>query len=515
LRRALALFAITLVLFAAAVFGGFIAGGWLAPDRLRSEVERRASARTGLDVRLGTVRLQASLRPLRLRIEATQIRAERLSVSEATAEIDPLALLLGRLEARRIEAEGVVLRLPSSSQPLAVEAWTRGLERAGRALRRRPCLLPDLVIRDGRLLQDRAPAGDLPLLADVGARFRCLGIRASGRLYLRGRLEGSPEGGRLEGILETSRQEVRGRLSIRALKLAAPAPVAELLGLTPAAAATLHGSLDAELTLRQGQRGPPQLKLRARGRDVRARLAAGDDRIDLHLQAPELRGELLARAHRLDLDHLELREGALTLRGAARLQLPSRDASKLWLRVAIEDTAVAALGPLIESLPKRSRRPLLQALGRVESGTVERLVGTLDTTPAELRQMLHTDLLSRPGQVHLELAVKDATLRLGEGSTLDHLGGEIQYQGDRVALIGLRGRYEGRTLPELNAEITGLAHLQAASDLHCVEPRPVPAWSELPALREWIRSRRREPGPAPGSRSACRQTGSPIPCCCV
>ena len=124
MRRALTLSLTLLVLFTAAVWAGFYLAGRIAPERLRSETERRLSnlldtpvqiERTRLSLRWGLI-LEANGVELSPAGAGSQLRIERFS-----AHLDPVALLMARFRFDRLALEGARLSIQGASPASAPE----------------------------------------------------------------------------------------------------------------------------------------------------------------------------------------------------------------------------------------------------------------------------------------------------------------------------------------------------------------------------------------------------------
>ena len=509
LRRPLLFIVAGLLVFFVAALGGFLAGARLAPDQLRRQVAEHSKEALGFPVRFQEVRLRLRWGPPWLSLDAFQAaavlepaapRAAVLTAPRLEADLDPLALLLGRVRTTRLRVESPSLLLDPGAFPEdEVDATTRlirALDQAGAALEKRPCALPDVELDRGRLLLAGQTPDAVPELVGDGIHlsFACGAVlpRSSGHLQARLLPSGASAnsvGAELQGELAASHGAADLHLKLTGFELAAPGPLRALLDIP----ADAKGKLAMELLWARKGEGPQAVAFTARGHGIRARLPAAGESLNLHLDKPVLRARLSATPSRLTLHEAQLSEGALTLDGTARLSLPLQDDAPVQLHLALEKAELQALGPLLEQLPESLRRPALDGLARVEAGHLDTLSVEAHTDVAGLARLLRQQLLQGPDQTSFRMAVQGATVRVGESDRLEDLSGSLNFSGDRLWLQDVHGSYRGQPLPRLDAELSGLRELGSWEALHCLAPAPVPALPGVDRLEEWIRSRRHGP----------------------
>jgi len=501
-----------LLVFAVAVLGGFFGGGRLAPDRLRQEVARHFEEAFGVPVALGDVQLRLSWGPPWLSLEILKARAVLepaapraavLTMPHLEADLDPVALLLGRVRTLRFRAEAPTLMLALAAFPPAtMDATTRlftTLDRAGAALERHPCALPELTAEEGRILVASEKPGDPPLLISdgIGLSFSCRALRSRSRGQLEAHLppsgaKAAPANGRsaaLSATLDTSHGSTELHLKLSGVDLAKSRPLGALLGIP--ARATGHVALDL-LWTRRGD-GPQAVVLTARGRGIAARLPIDGDAIHLHLKRPILRARLSATPGGLVLHEASLSQGSLSVIASGSLTLPPVAGARLHAQLALGEADIQHLGLLLEQLPEHLRRPALAGLSRVEAGHLDKLRVEVDTSVSGVAEILDSGLLHRPGETRLTLALDGAAVRVGESDRIEDLSGLLRFSGDRLLLENVRGSYRGQPLPRLDAELTGLSKLGSLGALRCLSPAPVPALPGVRRLEQWVHSRRHEP----------------------
>lgn len=515
MKRGLILAAVGLLLFAAAVYAGFLVGARVAPARLRDVVAARLSEALHARVTLGQVGLDLSLRRLALRVDIRQAEAvfggpererARATVPRLEVDLDPLALLVGRLRTRRLVATGphLLLAPPESEEASRARAGAAGLVAEGvgalfqldaraRSLRHDRCLLPIAFVEvSGASVDLQRGQQAIPVLSDAHLMLRCSALRRLNRGDVEATLAApGTAGAALSAGFSNSSRHLQGRLAVSGLDLGNPGGA-----LREAIPPVWRGRLDGTLSWDQSEDSPLELSLELSGEDVKGSLAVGAKELRIDLARPELSLHLAAAAQHLLLRQARLEAGGATLHAKGSLASGTPDSARLSLALTLDALDVARLRRLPPYLPEPLAGRLGAILDRLASGSIERVSADLDTTPRGLEAMLRGGILSRPGALTLAASVKDASIIVRHSAPeqrIEDLNGSLSFAGDRLLLSGVQARYQGEPLPRLDAEVSGISSIRSLDELHCEAPDAVPALPGVPALERWIRSRREKP----------------------
>jgi hypothetical protein len=502
LRRAILVFLLAVCVFGVAAVGGFLAASRMAPERLRAEAETRLAALLNAPVRLGEVRVSLAEDLPWLRIEARRLRADplpggaSLSVERVSGRIDPILLVLGRLELRGLELAGVELSLPEprggagapASDPAsrAVSA----LSDAAARVRAKPCPIPPIDAERVSLTLTSAAAPPRRVIEVDALSFGCSLLggdgdwNASGRILLAGQARAA-----FSIELEASEEAVEAKLDVGAVEIG---PALEALGQPR----ELTGVARATLTWRARAGAPHALRLALEGRDVRGELGAARDparALRLDLREPKLDLALRASASELRTTELVVSDGTLALAGELSLGLPLRDASKLYAHARAAELGLAQLAQIAAQLPRGARVAAERALERLASGTIRELDLRVKSSLGGVRDIAAGQVLAHASDLALALKLEDVELRVGESDRLRDLSGTLDFSGDVLEVHATSARFRDRRLPRLALALRGITRVRSLDAIQCDRPAPVPRIAAMDELRAWVESRRRVP----------------------
>ncbi len=484
MQRSLVVIAMGLVLFVAATLGGFVWSARHAPGWARAELERQLALAVDAPVRLDRVRL--GLRGgIRLVADGASLGptegGTHLEAGQIEGWLDPLALVTGRLVLDRFVARDADVSVPTpppDSPPVLETFETLAQALAAGPVRR--------VVLEETSLWAEGPDGSRELLlAGIAGDATRSRMRPEGRFAFEARIGSGRAGIRLEG--RAAPGTTRMVVDLAAIDLATlPRAIRGDLPL-PA-----QGSLSGRIDWSAPAEGPDRFELALEGEHIAGRLpgaGAAAPPQAFALARPTLSGVLLAEA-----GGLRVRDGVLT-DGGAPLRFEGRLGSgggKAPLALALQ-TEEIELASLVERLPMPLPPAATELLERVERGHVDRLEIEIDTTVDGWSRIGRRGPLARPGDLRIELALSDLDVALGEDDRLEAGSATLRYDGDRLAVEGLRGRRHGKPFPRTSGEITGLAHLRGLDELRCRRPAE---GGRIPGAREllaWMRSHRKEP----------------------
>ena len=117
MRRAILIVAIGLAVFAFAALAGFVFAARIAPDRLQASAESQLSQLVDARVELGTVQLTWGERLPWIELHAIDARIAwqgggSFEAEHLSAALNPLSLVIGRLDLRDLELQGARAVLP-------------------------------------------------------------------------------------------------------------------------------------------------------------------------------------------------------------------------------------------------------------------------------------------------------------------------------------------------------------------------------------------------------------------
>ncbi len=504
MRRAVLVFLLGVCVFGAAALGGFYAASQMAPERLRAEAERRLSALLKAPVRLAEVRVNLTQDLPWLLLEARGMRADplpggaALAVDEVSARIDPILLVLGRLELRGLRFAGIELSLP---EPRAGEAGdasaedpasraVAALSTAADRLRAQPCPIPPIDGERLALTLTSASAPPRRALEVDAVSFRCSRLTNDGSWTAAGRalLVGGADAP-FELTLTVADDELDGKLSVGSV------PLGPLLA-SLRQPRELTGDARGELLWHSEPGAPHTLRVTLAGRGVKGELGAERDperALRLDLREPKLTLALEASGRALRTTELALEDGKLALAGALTLGLPVSDASALHAEAHTADIGRAELGRITAQLPKGVRPDAEHALERIVSGTIRALDVRVNSTVGGVREIAAGGALARTGDLALKLSLEGAELRIGESDRLGDVSGTVEFSGDLLEVHATGAQFRERRLPRLAVKLRGISRVRSLDAVKCDRPAPVARIAAIDDLRAWVESRRKPP----------------------
>lgn len=245
--------------------------------------------------------------------------------------------------------------------------------------------------------------------------------------------------------------------------------------------------------------------------------------LSLNLRRPRLRLNLALAADAVEVRDAEFSDGGLALRATGRVALPFEGAAPLRASVSAGRLSRAALAHGAAQLGGPLRGRAEAALGRLASGEVRSLRLEVQSSAEGLSEIAARGPLSRPGELRLSLRFANVALQSSGGDSGEAKRGDdssnsdgkrgalriakrgggasgaLRFDGDRLEVRGLtlpaRAQAQGSQAKDfrIDAELSGLSGLRAASDLRCLRPAPVPALPGIGPLRAWQWSRRPDP----------------------
>lgn len=397
----------------------------------------------------------------------------------------------------------------------------------------------------------------VPLLRQGAAQLRFSADSRRSDLRLTGQLATRAQPTALRLDVRDEPGEVSARLRLDESDLGALFEFAGNAGALHAGAGKLAAQLRAALPLRGRaalalgwrvpQRGEQRFEFSLDGRALRgdfgggAKIAAAATEngataenaapLSLNLRRPRLRLDLALAANAVELRSAEFSDGGLALRAKGRAALPFEGAAPLRASVSAGRLSRAALAYGAAQLGGKLRGRAEAALGRLASGEVRSLRMEVQSSAEGLSEIAARGPLARPGELRLSLRFADVALqssggdsggsgeagRGGDSGNSDSgnskgqrggarrmakqggASGALRFDGDRLEVRGLtlpaRAQAKGSQAKDfrIDAELSGISGLRAASDLRCLRPAPVPALPGIGPLRAWQWSRRPDP----------------------
>jgi hypothetical protein len=283
----------------------------------------------------------------------------------------------------------------------------------------------------------------------------------------------------LAGHLTTSRDEVEARIR------AARGPVAGLAG-TLGIPTALQGQVGGSLVWTSTSGIDHDIRLRLAGRDIRGPIAGSDDPgFVLALDEPRIRVNVTTSRGRAAVDLLEITDGGATFQAEAAGSLPIRISTPLRIALALVDVPAESLPHVLAQLAPRLRDPITPMAERFEAGTLALLRLEARTHGTGLLELIRRGVLSRPGEVRVDGRIVDVTLRAGTENRATELGATAIFDGRRLVLTDVSGRYGERAMPGLELAIAGVDQIRSPDELQCVRPTYVPPMPGLDAALAW------------------------------
>jgi hypothetical protein len=470
-----------------------LAGWWVArslPQRLEIEFEQRLSASLRTSVSLE--KFQVAPGSL-VRVEALGLRAwphpdgAGLEVQKISSSLDPLSLLAGRLRLRRVQIEGLRLRVaamrdeprgePPIDQASRVEAETSQpddllnsvaiLEATVREFLDAPTLayltqikgafveFPDVESSAAAAFELREIHGML-----IHSRFG----RAR-ELSLRGRLVAD---GRDLGIVDLSgRRDRRGaiRIAVATQSLELGAAVSSWFGQAPGAG--LDGKLSGEFVYESRRVGNAHFEIDIVGRELRGTLPVPDVDADAPRRI-DLPGIEASAILEITPKSAEIRSGRFasqqaTLQMSASAARPLQSTSQADISLEVDNVDVSQLRRWIGWFPKIEPDKAEAIAAPLQSGRLVELQASGTAALADWQSFLAGRTRTLPDDFHVEAEFADTIVWIGDSRRIEGLRGRIHWSGSRLEILEASARLNGKPLPTLTLEIEGLPHLIAVN----------------------------------------------------
>ncbi len=501
------------VLVAAALVGF----AWVqpyAPERLRTELEQRLSARLDAEVRISELRVALGW-GLRLVGYGVDVRpaegAAGLRAKRVVAELRPVANLTGQRHLRLLRVEAPTLRVtrrddgswapfpprtpserPPRESPDEMLAPLVAVEAQARRLLDAPVVADILEVRDGTVaFADRQEATRDIGVTGLQARLR-RSWRGGTRLRLLGRVaDGSGERGgfEFEGSLHEGRLQLG--LALTDIDLAAIDPWVSAPG-TPR---RLAGRVAGAVAYDAPRPGHARLDLDLVGHELLSRVpdAVEDEPQERRVPRLQLAGALAIGPEEVRIEGARFATDAHSLELDAAVGRPLAPHSAAEIALAVEDASLSDLRHAVGWLPEVRRDEAERLVGALEQGRITQLrvggAATLSAWQALLAGRTH----ELPEGFVVDASLASTTLRVGR-ERLESLEGRLWWTGDRLEIRSATARLNGSPLPRLDLSLEGVEHLFATDP---AARRRRPGARPLPGLKPLWRSlagkRRDEP----------------------
>jgi hypothetical protein len=457
LRRLTRIIAALLVVLVAAAAGVYVAAG-LAPERLRTEVERLLTVATEGPVSMGSLRLVVGF-PLHLDAQELRIWGGALTVERASARIDAFALLTGRVRLSRLSLDGAHLRIQRGSDGVWSPAWIRRhtpspehapepalmplltIDAIVRFLLGRPLIADNLQVANSRVsyVHDFSDSGGevVALWAEgVHGRLRHSRLLGDADLFLHARLlaEDGPRGSfEWEGA-RTRKAGMRLTMAATEFELATLVPFLDPGPSPGQLSGRLSGVID--YTVGESEQGRLDLDLVTRDFGLGAGLASADPFAADHL-ATRMRVHI--DPHHVEVSSARIERGDLEFDLEAVLARPLGRDSNTALTLSMQDIDLARARDLIDWLPEAARDgasavadsvlagriPSMQAHGAARLGDWQGLMtGSADVLPRALR---------------IAVDVEDVAIAVDESDRLERVNGTLAWSEDHLTVRHVSG----------------------------------------------------------------------------
>lgn len=498
---------------AALVLGAFAAGVAVStrfgPERLRIELERRASAVLG-PIEIGAVRPHFGWG---IGIEIEGIRtagnpgAPGIAADRVWVTISPRSLIRGELVARRIDVRGLRIRAAQRRdggwEPVALE---RVLERsplphgdvqagATSELGAIARTIPAISIEDGELHLTHHGGDPAAVLAlrdlQVELAHSPLGgaptLRATGRAY-----DAQAEDGRFEVQARIEKNGPRADLAITDADLESLAPWLAFGNARIDATGRVSGT--ASWTSRPD--GAAALVVDLLGFDLRVtgRPSAGAPEVSTALENARLHANLAIDPRELRVSEFAWSAEPTMLTGSASLERPIRDTSRVAFDLRGQQIALAPLRDLVLALASKGSA-FRERAGALRGGVVTSLeMRALATPVARWRAFTGAPLDTWPAGLEIDTQVAGVELKLAAGEPLRELGARVRLRDEHLEIEAARAKIGSNPLPELWLRLTGLRAVAAALQGGALPPAVPPLPGRL-ALSDWVDSHKRVGAP--------------------
>ncbi len=532
-RRSRLAFLIFLLVLTAVLAAGIGVVRRFGPERLReaAEVSLSEALRSPIRVESARLRVGSDVQDLEfgLLIEAGGVEGwpsdsgPLLTVPRVNAQVDPVALVFGRIRLRSIELHNARLRVehrgpgiwhPTFAEPqrnaeseteseaVGVENWLSQFERNTRQALHTPMASPAISLHNAHLsFIDTHPLGregDRVAIAieQLDARVNESVFQRETTLTATGRIvDGSEERGHFDITgLRRRRGSLQLALSLVAFDLnvldpyleAGTHPNAELRG-------TARGFLHATASPAGEWRGILRFDLD----DFDAELPIERSKAPIVVKFPEASAtaEVRVNANGLQLSRTQITTPDISLELEASLERPVSDLSRAEIRAHVEQFDLARAPRLYSWLPADARKPVESVLERFETGRLVDLEAAGKATLANWRSFLQSPISGKALENSgITAKLRDITVRVGDEAQLTNLRGSAAWSADRVSLRGVQANFAGEPLPKLDVTLRGFSHF-LREDPRDGSPIDVAGLAGLEALQGVIASNPTEEAP--------------------
>jgi hypothetical protein len=492
--QARALVSLAVVVVAAAA--GLYTSARLAPERLRSEVERLLQRATGSPVSMGSLHLVVGF-PIHL--DATNLRlwGGGLTIDRAIARIDAFSLLTGRPRLNRLTLDGVHLRIQrarrDSEAGWSPEPFARLAERAGeerpepflaalhgieatvRFLLSRPLIADTLQVQDSRVsyvhdFSDGGGAIETLWFAGIHGMLRHSRLRGHASLFMAARLLAA-DGPRGSVEWEGTRSPegaMRISMATTELELGTIVPYLGQGRRDGQLSGRLSGIADYDTAIP----GEGRLSLDLVVRDFASSVASdaeGGIR-SVAVSAFSSRMEVTVDAGYLELSNAHIRGPELEFGLEAVVERPIHPGSNAGLVVSLEDIDLARVSALLGWLPGSIWDQTREIARSVLSGRIAAVEIRGGATLQQWRDALarRADRLPRGLQVLAD--VEDVGIAVGAVDRLEDMSARVTWRDDRLILEGATGALNGTPLPRLDLSFRGIGRILASDQRRRPEP---------------------------------------------
>ena len=478
--RRLLVVSIALVVLAALGIAAYQALRTLAPVRLRSEVESILARETHGPVEIAELRLIWGL-PLVLEGEGLRLYEGALTVEQARARLDLLALLAGHPRVSRLELDGAELRFtqardgswkpqlgkhdnppPSGETSLTPMRSVSGL---ARFLLSRPVIADQVAVADGRLsVKGSGPGATSLELVELAGELQHSRLLGNASLELQGRWV---DGGRERGSLAWSGS--RGRdgsvaLTLKASRLDLAALAPELRRLVPGL--LLRGRLEGVAEFEGVAPDRDRFALALTARDLEARVGDSDASEWLHVPRLSANARLGLDPKRLTLSdaRLEIGEWNVSLDGSLARPLGPRAQTKGNIAIANLPLDPEVARTLIGWLPDSVREQARSLVGRVRDGRLLRGELAADAPLEQWSQAFSGKVDAMLPSLSLSAELEGVRVALEQASELENVSGRLAWSAGTLEVQGARALLDGQPLPALDVRFRGLARLLRSAE---------------------------------------------------
>ena len=498
---------------AALVLGAFVAGLAVStrfgPERLRVELERRASAVLG-PIEIGSVRPHFGW-GIGIEIDgidtAGSPSAPGIDADHVWITLSPRSLLRGEPVARRVDVRG--LRIRAEQRPdggwepaaLAQILERSPLPRGGAepvatnepgAVAR---TMPAISIEDGELYLTHRSGDHTAALALRDLRIelshRPLGgaptLRATGRSY-----DAKGDRGRFEVEARIENDGPQADLAITDADLDVLAPWLAFGN----ARIDATGRVSATASWTSRPDGAAALVVDLLGFDLRVagRPGAGASEVSTSLANARLHANLAIDPRELRVSEFAWSAEPTTITGSASLERPIRDTSRVAFELRGQQIALAPLRDLVIALGSKNSA-FRERAAALRGGVLTSIeMRALATPITRWRALADAPLDTWPSGLEIDTQVAGVELKLAAGEPLRDLGARVRIRDEHLEIEGARARIGPDPLPELWLRLTGLRAVAAALQGGALPPA-VPLLPGRIALSDWVDSHKRVGAP--------------------